>query len=48
MEQKLRQVRLSENEEIRQVLTPTQLGQFEQIIEQRRRAVGSSRDANIF
>ena len=48
LEDALRQVRLAENEQIRQLLTPEQRQKFEQVIRQRRDAVGSSRDAKIF
>jgi Spy/CpxP family protein refolding chaperone len=48
LEQELKQVRVSENEQIRRVLTPEQRNQFEAVIQQRRASVGSSRDARHF
>lgn len=38
----------SENEQIRRVLTPEQRNKFEQVIQQRRASVGSSRDTRNF
>ncbi len=44
----LEQIRLNENNEIRSILTPDQLENFEGIIQQRRDSVGSSRDVKDY
>ena len=46
--EQLRQVRQSENAQIRRLLTPAQRQKFEAVLEQRRAMVGSSRDVKIF
>ena len=48
LEAELRQIKLSENDQIRQLLTPEQKIKFAAVIERRRDMVGSSRDARIF
>ena len=48
LEEELRQIRTRENDQIRRVLSSAQRAQFEDVIQQRRAAVGSSRDARIF
>ncbi len=48
LQQELRAIRNAENDEIRKLLTPEQSKKFDQVIEQRRAMVGSSRDANVF
>lgn len=48
LESQLRAVRTAENAQIRQLLTPGQQQQFDDVIRQRREAVGSSRDARIY
>ena len=48
LQEELRQIRLNENEGIRRVLNSSQRAKFEEIIQQRRASVGSSRDTNIF
>ena len=48
LEEELRQIRLNENDQIRRVLTSAQRAQFEDVIQQRRSSVGSSRDTRIF
>jgi hypothetical protein len=44
----LKQIRMSEDEEIRKVLSPAQLTKFEEYLKLRREMVGSSRDAKDF
>ena len=44
LHEQLRQIRVSEDEEIRRVLTPDQLRKFEDYIKLRKEMVGSSRD----
>ena len=48
LQEELRAIRTAENEEIRKLLTPEQNKKFDEVIEQRRAMVGSSRDANVF
>ena len=48
LQEELRAIRSAENEEIRKLLTPEQNKKFDQVIEQRRAMVGSSRDASVF
>ena len=48
LQEELRAIRTAENGEIRKLLTPEQNKKFDQVIEQRRAMVGSSRDARIF
>ncbi|MEM8817087.1 MAG: hypothetical protein AAFX56_09365 [Pseudomonadota bacterium] len=48
LQAELRAIRNSENEDIRKLLTPEQNLKFDEVIEQRRAMVGSSRDAGIF
>ena len=48
LREELKQIRQSENAEIRRVLNSEQRRKFEEVIQQRRASVGSSRDANIF
>ncbi|MGE0826287.1 MAG: Spy/CpxP family protein refolding chaperone [Candidatus Binatia bacterium] len=44
LREELKQIRSNENEEIRGVLTPEQQEKFEEVLQQRKKAVGSSRD----
>lgn len=44
----LESIRQSENDEIRTVLTPEQNAKFDQVLQQRRVTVGSSRDSKDF
>ena len=48
LQEELKQIRLTENDQIRRVLTPQQRKEFEEIIQQRRASVGSSRDSRYF
>ena len=48
LQAKLEQIRLSEDAEIRRVLTPQQRLAFEDVIQQRNASVGSSRDVKSF
>lgn len=48
LKRELKQIRLNENDEIRHILTPDQLEKFEEIVQQRKDSVGSSRDEKDF
>jgi len=48
LQEELRQIRFNENEDIRRVLNSAQRAKFEEIIQQRRASLGSSRDTKIF
>lgn len=48
LQAEMRAIRTAENDEIRKLLTPEQNLKFDQVIEQRRAMVGSSRDTNVF
>lgn len=48
LQEDLKQIRLDENGQIREILTPEQNEKFDMVIQQRRAMVGSSRDVDIF
>ena len=48
LQEDLKQIRLDENDQIREILTPEQNEKFDMVIQQRRAMVGSSRDVDIF
>ncbi len=47
LQAELTKIRTAENSDIRQLLTPEQNLKFDEVLEQRRAMVGSSRDASI-